>query len=706
MANPAVDKLKDFGIQHGEKVGVALVSALCLAMFWLALSRPTVEYTKEQIEQSTQRAQQNLNNPQKPEEIVAKIRGEGVVQPEFIKVVDRRQSQTIDATPYRLGNVIASPEPGAGLLREMPELVAIASVQTHAGRGAIRILETDPNTGEVIYEVPKADEPKPKSKRKGAAGRNTMADMMAGMMGRQGGAGSGGQLSDRQKAEAERARREEEARLRRGVAGNLATREQAAAPEPEREPGAEPKSRLRGFRWVAVTGVVDNRKLRESYARALKLDMSTAYPHYLRVDLERQERRDDGTWSRWTPVDRKYSKEQVLELLTDVEAETGPSGAPITPTDVRLEELVDPLPFLEAGYWVGVHHGELIDPDALKVPDDQGTGGGALAGRGSGAMGSGGMMMGRGMAGSGMGPDMEGMMMRGGAGRMVGGSGGMMGGASGGMMGRGLGGMGLGDESMGSFGNFFGGGGQGSAADTNFNKSDADKIMVRALDFTVEPDRFYRYRVRLVVRNPNLGVDNVIPGVDNKSPELFGPWTEAPTPVNVAPDVETYVAGVPPSDARRQRPDVLQFNVVRWNNESGHTIVKPFYEAPGDIIGQPENAAIPVEDKDKLRLGSRQIDFTSNRALVDTAGGQIPLERLGLGAGFFNSPATALLLRPDGRIELRDEAGDHVSGAMAEMVAIYAQERKDAEAGQKESSDLPFGGSLGGMGGMMGASGF
>ena len=38
----------------------------------------------------------------------------------------------------------------------------------------------------------------------------------------------------------------------------------------------------------------------------------------------------------------------------------------------------------------------------------------------------------------------------------------------------------------------------------NYWKSEEKKVMIRALDFTAEKDTTYRYRVRVVVFNPNL----------------------------------------------------------------------------------------------------------------------------------------------------------------------------------------------------------
>ena len=104
--------------------------------------------------------------------------------------------------------------------------------------------------------------------------------------------------------------------------------------------------------------------------------------------------------------------------------------------------------------------------------------------------------------------------------------GGMMGGwgGSGGMM-RGMMGMmgGKGGEGAGMMGGFgmAGGGGVG-----NFWKSEEKRVQIRALDFTPEPDTTYRYRVRIVVFNPNYHRDDISPACSatpTNTPGLIDP---------------------------------------------------------------------------------------------------------------------------------------------------------------------------------------
>ena len=76
------------------------------------------------------------------------------------------------------------------------------------------------------------------------------------------------------------------------------------------------------------------------------------------------------------------------------------------------------------------------------------------------------------------------------------------------------------------------------------------------------PDNSYRYRVRIVVFNPNHNRDDVSHGVDTKATELFGPWSEPTDEVNMPADVAAYAMGTLPAP----KSDVkVKFQVVRFD---------------------------------------------------------------------------------------------------------------------------------------------
>jgi hypothetical protein len=272
-------------------------------------------------------------------------------------------------------------------------------------------------------------------------------------------------------------------------------------------------------------------------------------------------------------------------------------------------------------------------------------------------------------------------------------------GASGGRMGAGGAGMGMGM-------------GMGAAATGevgNFWKSEEKRVMVRALDFTPLPDNNYRYRVRIVVFNPNHGHDDVSPGVDTKAPELFGPWSEATDQVSMPADVAAYAMGVMPRDPKSDLK--VNFQVIRFETEVGATIPRKFAASPGEVIGEVGTADLPSSEGTGKK--AKPVDFNTHQIVVDTAGGIQPLPASFAG-GAIERPALALLLRPDGSVIARVEPDDFNNEVRKDIESNYAREIKDSNKKRESSMGTGYGGmqqmmmmggGMGGMGGMYGGGG-
>jgi hypothetical protein len=130
--------------------------------------------------------------------------------------------------------------------------------------------------------------------------------------------------------------------------------------------------------------------------------------------------------------------------------------------------------------------------------------------------------------------------------------------------------------------------------------------------------------------------------------------------------------------------DSVQFQIVKWNEKDGLTIVKPFDETPGSFIGEQASAAVPKDDN-KGRT-SKSIDFTSRQLLLDASGGRVSLATVGLpAASTFDIPAQALVLRADGLMIVRDQARDAHNPDMMELRQIAEEILKDADEGGKKS---------------------
>jgi hypothetical protein len=206
----------------------------------------------------------------------------------------------------------------------------------------------------------------------------------------------------------------------------------------------------------------------------------------------------------------------------------------------------------------------------------------------------------------------------------------------------------------------------------NFWKSQEMKVMMRALDFTVEPDHDYRYRARIVVFNPNRGRDDVNSGVDTKAKELCGPWSQATNEVHMPADVAAYAMGtVPPST----KSDIkVKFQVIKFNPEDGVTVPRNFDAGTGEVIGEFRTADVPVSDGSGKK--SKPIDFNAHLIVLDAVGGWQPMPD-GI-PGALERPVTSLLLRPDGSVLARNQADDLNNEIRKDIERNYAREIRDS----------------------------
>ncbi len=640
MANPTVDKLKVFGLHHGEKVAMGIVAVIFMYCAYAAWSHPSLTLTADDIKTTTTQATSNIQKTTKTDVIVTELEKTGIKLANFDKKVEALQTGTVDSAQYALANTFVKPEPGAGLIRDMPELIAPEKLYAHSGRGAVRVIALD-DDGKPIRQEAKEEKAAPVRRRPRASSGGGLSGMFGGTTRKK--KKKTGALS------AAQAKKDEEEAARR-KANALAGAEDAAADAPKVEPDvvavdnpADAKKELHGFRVVTIVGKFDHKDQREKYSKALKVDLASANPNYLRLDVERQEQESDGSWGDWEAVNRGAQK-RINSILTEVEQEQ-------VPPEAIIPSLVDRLPYWEVGYWVGAHHAALVPKEKPKAKE---TATAAKKNRN--------MSISRGTSqqvsredyakASGVSNDDYAKAM------------------------------GTAESGIAIIGGPSGGGKAGGGSAEDFAKSSADWIMVRALDFDVEPDAIYRYRVRIVVANPNLGWESVTPGVDIKTKELEGPWSAVTEQVSVPPDVSTYAMRKTPSGAD-SRGDKVEFQVVKWNPEDGLTIVKTFDQSPGEIVGTKINASVPNEKKDGTR--AVPIDFTSHQVLADAMGGSRPSSALqGLGISNFETPALAVLVRPDGLLVVRDQAKDYSSGERDEMKDIYDKILAEAKAPTKK----------------------
>ena len=641
MANATVEKLKAFGLRQGEKFVVGIAAAVLLLALVVLVTSPTLSTTPDELQKKADAADSNLRQKQEPEAILAKVEEDGIVDPGFVKIVDNQTANAIKPADFHSKLDWVTPEPGAGLIRDQPELIAPTELLAFPGRG-----------GTLLYVLDDKGDRIPDPTKVAANG-----------MQRQPGAA----LTDATRKNGDAAQPK---RLRSlaGSATEPKAKTDTAKAEEEEEPPAPLgpfKEDTFGKRWVVVTGIVDNELLNKNWLAAVK-NPALAYPQYVKVGTERQIKQSDGSWSGWTTLDDE-SKYAITEQMPEADEE-------LVPLPMRPETLVDPLPFLRAGYWTGVHVARLVPAELRNAPTpDENPSVMRSSGRrgrfnklGSGSSSSMGMGMGMGM---GM-PGNEGF------------SGG--GGSSGSSMSSGMGGS---AQMSGMYGGSDGsGGGQPEEAVV---ANTEPTLMIRSVDYTVQPNSTYRYRVRLEIKNPNYQHTDVNPGVDTTSRVLNGPWSDPTTPVAVPSDVSIYaqVAGKDP-----RRDDVVNFQVYRWDPAKGETVVKTDDAGPGFLVG--EYGPVQYPSSEGTGPESKAIDFNSRSFVLDATGGDLKIPDLGVERNLFSIPAMAMVVEPDGGVVLKNQSRDAADEVRKDMDANYRQALDDS--GKKRE---PTGGS-----GMMGSS--
>ncbi|HWL08626.1 MAG TPA: hypothetical protein VNQ76_09485, partial [Planctomicrobium sp.] len=146
--------------------------------------------------------------------------------------------------------------------------------------------------------------------------------------------------------------------------------------------------------------------------------------------------------------------------------------------------------------------------------------------------------------------------------------------------------------------------------------ADGELLLFRYLDFNVEPGKTYRYRVRLVLRNPNYGrrlqdaggIAHIIEGETRTTP-----WSTVTEPVSVEEDIKYFV-----TDTRELSGKFLpiaRFDMFEWNPSFG-TFVNSLLEIRS---GQPlsDKVSTIVIDPAKGVNETQEYRFSSQDFLVD-----------------------------------------------------------------------------------------
>ena len=201
--------------------------------------------------------------------------------------------------------------------------------------------------------------------------------------------------------------------------------------------------------------------------------------------------------------------------------------------------------------------------------------------------------------------------------------------------------------------------------------------LFRFLDFNVEPGKFYRYRFRLQLYNPNFDLDLMYLQRVNlrDDPYLLTEWSEPSEVIGVPPDARPLLASVKPAPAGRVTMEPkAKVGIEFFFMETGDKLFEEYEVIRGKYLNYPEielpehitplayalklaaiqQGAVGAADADPEDIEPPTVDFISDTTVLDMRGGaRLPGRDLEL-----TEPGELLLLSPAGTLVVRNELDD------------------------------------------------
>ena len=378
----------------------------------------------------------------------------------------------------------------------------------------------------------------------------------------------------------------------------------------------------------------------KEFAEQLRLPEGLSETPYFRgVEVQRCERNVDGTWSEYKAVEARkiYDLYRNLafnqfepeddNLLDMIQIQSTLSGATLSPVFWKRPKSVFDKMYPDLEKNLGKVTQRLAQAETNKLLQDQRKRRKSLLDRSEDDAANQSMASGsQGEGGGGMGA------------MMAGGMGGKAGGGMGAMMAGGMGGK-AGGGMPGGMGGFPGGAGGGQGASATADLPPPEDCLVRVLDYTIESGKVYKYRMRMVLQNPNYQRPDValesfakpieIPGTDAS-------WRELP-PV-VSPAEQVYYVAAPMVADTNAGQAVLE--VHQWVEKAtvggsepvdvGQWVVMPRQKIrKGDYIG----GLVGVQGVPTWSRAVHGLTYLHQKGSKSTGAGNRPTVNLPVGPG-------------------------------------------------------------------------
>lgn len=163
------------------------------------------------------------------------------------------------------------------------------------------------------------------------------------------------------------------------------------------------------------------------------------------------------------------------------------------------------------------------------------------------------------------------------------------------------------------------------------NHHEVEHALLRYFDYTVQPGRSYKYRVRVRVFNPNHRRADVAEAAFSDRDFLVGPWSEESEVVHVPTDIDWFVVGT--ANQATYKPDLVTLEIFRWLPKMGEWIsTGPKNFKTGEMIGLSTGKE-PIQVLEFDQVGNKWAPkseelgdmLNTKTTLLDIFGGQIRL---------------------------------------------------------------------------------
>lgn len=188
-------------------------------------------------------------------------------------------------------------------------------------------------------------------------------------------------------------------------------------------------------------------------------------------------------------------------------------------------------------------------------------------------------------------------------------------------------------------------------------------LLFRFLDFNVEPTKFYRYRVKLILANPNYKLDQS----HLESPELAQGetretvWSKPSDPVFV-PVLEHYFAGESKSVGGDSEPETT-FGVKQWTPRLAADVYYEFKnKLRGAVLNETNASVTHMIPGGKGAAAGASTDLKTNVLLADFSWERTDARLKGPGSALeartVNRPSEVLVRTPRGELFIQTQLGD------------------------------------------------